>query len=127
MSEEKDGAGRRDAGCRCRAREPPGVDEVLRVLADVRRRRLLAALSRADDDTLALADLVADVAEDVDGSPARVRVAFRHNHLPRLEEAGLVEFDPEAGTVTYDPDPIVEAVVAAVESGAGDDSSDGDD
>lgn len=61
---------------------------VIAILADrthVRRERLAEALA-ADDS----------VPED---DPDRIEVALHHNHLPRLDDAQLVEYDRRTGDV----------------------------
>lgn len=78
-------------------------------LSDPHRRDALYSL-KASAKPVALADLATDIAEQetkrTDGElPAdkrkQVRTALRHNHIPRLVDAGLVEYDPEKRTVEY--------------------------
>ena len=84
-------------------------DEVLGNLADGRRRIVLSAISAADGavDREALARSVAarehGVSEvEVPPRDARdVLVSLHHVHLPKLDEAGLVEYDRETETVAY--------------------------
>ena len=89
--------------------EPPGVapgpgDG----LANERRRAALAVLGEAAAP-LALADLAADLVErergPATGAPdhaaiRRCYVSLYHRHVPKLVEAGLVEFDADRRTVT---------------------------
>ena len=84
----------------------PSVDELFDVLGDERRRRVLAVLAerqspidakqlafavatRGNDDTVTLSE---SVVEDV-------HVTLHHVHLPKLDEAGLVDFDRDDHTV----------------------------
>lgn len=73
------------------------------------RRRAALALLRKTEGEVSLDDLAAEVAaheseDDIAPSASDVDdvgVALHHRHLPRFEEADLVEYDPAAGTVVY--------------------------
>lgn len=87
------------------------VDEdVLRALGTREQRYTLYHLLDHERVTLSeLADVLAGwmatterrVTTDVDRSS--LRVALYHNHLPRLESAGLVDFDAAASVVDRSP------------------------
>jgi len=85
------------------------LDELFRTLADSRRRTVLGVLSHQFGaihvETLAreLEAADRDAAESEVPAPAveRTSVRLRHADLPLLAEAGLVDHDPEAGTVEY--------------------------
>ncbi|WP_435175134.1 DUF7344 domain-containing protein [Halorussus sp. AFM4] len=95
----------------------PSLDTVFELLADRRRRYALYCLAAVGEDrVLDLDDVAARVAEwereweaSGDGEDAgdsdsgdrreRVRVDLHHNHLPRLADAGLVDYDARTGTV----------------------------
>lgn len=72
-----------------------GTDELLKVLAANRRRRVIRALLDADG-TVSLTELADEVAReraDADGvptDPERVEISLHHVHLPKLADAGLV-------------------------------------
>lgn len=76
-----------------------------RVLANEQRRFLLYLLVEHDGSAPA-DELVARLAgTDVDatadsGLPGRVHRRMYHNHLPRLAEHGVVEYDRDADTVS---------------------------
>jgi hypothetical protein len=38
----------------------------------------------------------------------RIAVTLRHQHLPKLDDIGLIDWDPDADQVTYNGHPIVE-------------------
>ena len=68
------------------------------LLANERRRRIIRHLSTADaPDVQQLARAVAP--DDGSNGPTRVAIELRHVHLPKLADHGVVDFDPETGTV----------------------------
>lgn len=72
----------------------PTTDETFAQLTDVHRRRLLVALlsaPRVDP---------AEVVADADGDAA-TRLA--HVHLPKLDDAGFVDWDPDDDEVSRGP------------------------
>lgn len=75
-------------------------------LAEDRRQEVLAIVE-SENGPIAREDLVRELASaEVDGEPSEpllrdVTIQLHHRDLPRLEEAGLVEYDPDAGTVAY--------------------------
>ncbi|QSW98439.1 DUF7344 domain-containing protein [Haloterrigena alkaliphila] len=84
------------------------VDEAFGLLAD-QRRRLLLEVMRAFDEPLTLPDAAEEVAVRETGSPVpsisaeRVHetyISLYHDHLPRLVEAGLLEYDQERDLVS---------------------------
>lgn len=74
------------------------------ILADPRRRQLLLLLDDVDrDDRISLADLSERLAEEADGdeSSRDVAISLHHHHLPKLEDAGLLAYDPATKTVSH--------------------------
>lgn len=92
------------------------ADELFDALASDPRRAILAVLEErtsgtsTDADAItveALADAVGSDESD-DGTAAfraadstRMDIALHHRHLPKLAEAGLVDYDRDEGTVAY--------------------------
>jgi hypothetical protein len=78
------------------------IDDTLRVLADHERRYVCYYLHR--EGTLDVDDLARLVAATkAEGTPSAddltsTGVSLRHVHLPTLSDAGVVDYDPEAGT-----------------------------
>lgn len=78
------------------------LDEMLRALADVHRRRLLVALlehnpEKADD---------VHIPEDIhtgQKEPERLHTLMFHIHLPHLEDAGFIRWEKETDTVVKGP------------------------
>lgn len=86
--------------------EAPGLDAVLTALAHPQRRTILSVLAEQDGlvahAELARAVIARTSGDDFPGDEAEVRIQLRHDHLPKLADAGLVEYDAEAGTVGYE-------------------------
>ncbi|RDI72213.1 DUF7344 domain-containing protein [Halopelagius longus] len=109
-----------------------GADEALSALSDERRRLALAVL-RDDGTTVSRSALAGEVlrreAGDADTNPdaddvRRVEFRLHHVHLPKLDDADFVAYDPERGRVSYADHPALETVFAAVHE-AGVDPADG--
>jgi len=83
------------------------TDEVFQLLSDADRRCALAALRQSDGAASLgeLASATVALAEDrdpeavTDDERERAATALHHRHLPRLVEAEVVSYDPEAGRV----------------------------
>jgi DNA-binding transcriptional ArsR family regulator len=86
--------------------DPSTIDwtAVYEALSDDRRRDLLDTLHRTSDRATVdeLADRFLHEWEDVDTGKPRdaLEIRLRHVHLPRLQHAGLAEWDREADEVT---------------------------
>lgn len=76
-------------------REP---ETLFDILSNARRRRLIALLGEFDQtDRISLDALSSQLAdrEPTDGgSDADVAVSLHHLHLPKLDEAGFLRYDP---------------------------------
>lgn len=117
MKQERTGRGDRDRPARGVARPDGGtteaLDEVFSLLADRRRRYALYHLrERAGtgdrEVSVGLRDLAREVAAFEQGTDPeqvledeyeRVYLGLQHNHVPRLADAGVVEYDREQSTV----------------------------
>lgn len=81
------------------------VDETFRVLADERRRWILAYLTDCPDRGASLSSVAAGIANhglaDGPADPAAIEADLHHTHLPAMADAGLVDYDPDAKTVEY--------------------------
>lgn len=80
------------------------IEERFSLLADPHRRCVIECFDRTSSDVTieTLAEHVAaELTESADGDERRrVLLALHHNHLPRLDDHGVLEYDPDAGTVT---------------------------
>jgi len=77
-----------------------------RLFAEARRRHVLDCLEATElpVELDALAAAVADAESDGDSSGEnhveRVEISLHHNHLPRMDDAGVLDYDHQANRVT---------------------------
>lgn len=94
---------------------PSSLDTAFDLLSTERRRRTLYCLRDADEP-LSVTELAARVAErEADTVDAdhrqRVAIALGQVHLPKLDDAGVVRYDPDDSHVEHDGGPLVETVL----------------
>lgn len=70
----------------------PGVETTI---DDHRRQQVLAGL--LEGSVMTTDDLL------LRGSPSEIETELRETHLPKLAEAGYIEWDPETGTISKGP------------------------
>ncbi|WP_227354268.1 DUF7344 domain-containing protein [Haladaptatus salinisoli] len=73
-------------------------DEIFDVLGHRYRRYVVAELLERDDGTT-VTELVETVSRRTDADSNRIEIGLLHSHLPRLENAHVVEYDADAGVV----------------------------
>jgi len=101
----------------------PDSDAVFECLAAQKRRDIIAELRVRG--SASLRELVDAVAETGD-RPERVELELHHRHLPKLADAGLVEYDSEDRAVeSTDRTAAVDAAARTVEQ-CGESRSDAD-
>lgn len=96
------------------------TDDAYELVANRRRRRVLACLRDAPDG-VASVDQLTEYVEACEGPSAagptdmtRIRVELHHMHLPKLRDHGVVEYDERSDTVRYVGDERVERVLDSV-------------
>lgn len=98
--------------------EQTSSEELHRLLASDRRRCLLSYLSTEASDPVSRDELIDVIAERErpDPGPAthrvRVTIDLHHVHLPKLADAGVIEYDPVAETVSYKGSDRLESLLA---------------
>lgn len=84
------------------------MDSLFDALASTERRCVLRVARESDSERLDLVDLATDVAAGVHDKPTaavtprerkQTHVSLYHQHLPVLDAAGLVDYDPQEGAV----------------------------
>ncbi|KDS90824.1 hypothetical protein FK85_09635 [Halorubrum saccharovorum] len=87
-------------------------DELFDVLANQRRRFAVHLLKREEDDSIAIGDMAEqiaawengiDTAEITGNERKRVYTALQQSHLPKMDDAGVVEFNKNRGIVEPTP------------------------
>lgn len=111
----------------------PTLDELFRSIASRERRHILDILYTRAPGSLSLQDLTLYLASDSDAFPAvdtssdHMQAAFCnlfHTHIPILDAAGLIDYDPSTETVSitdhpaYEDTGIVEAITDDADSAA---------
>jgi DNA-binding transcriptional ArsR family regulator len=104
------------------ARVDPELDTILRVLESRHRRAILYQLVEAETDVVDVDELVdAELARYPHASRGAVTAELYHVQLPKLDQAGWIEYDFRSGTVRFRPECAPTAVLEwrrATESGA---------
>ena len=84
------------------------TDTALHIVANQHRRSVLDHLIESDSNVVALDTLVEHVRPENPppepvgvGGAKRMLLELHHTHLPKLEDAGLVEYDDPTKTVHY--------------------------
>jgi hypothetical protein len=92
-----------------RAVVTPSIDDVFELLSNDCRRRICLFLCRAGIGVATLEDLVEALApEATEAERDRLAINLHHRHLPKLDEAGIVDYDPRSNTARYWGQPTVE-------------------
>ena len=83
-------------------------DELFDVLADQRRRFALHLLKREGDETVTIGEMAEqiaawengiDMAEITGNERKRVYTALQQSHLPKMDKAGVIDFNKNRGVV----------------------------
>lgn len=97
----------------------PTLDTLFDLLSKERRRYVLYYL-RDQDDPVAIHDVAKQVSEwESEGAPEavpsntdRIEITLKHHHLPKLESAESIEYDPDTQSIHLrGPSPAFEAIL----------------
>lgn len=90
-----------------RAATTPTIEDVFELLADEVRREVCLYFTSTPEAVLTVEDLLSVLG---DGRRDRDRLAIdlHHRHLPKLDAAGLIEYDARSKTARYWGQPTVE-------------------
>ncbi|WP_436927701.1 winged helix-turn-helix domain-containing protein [Halosimplex amylolyticum] len=92
------------------------VTATLAALADDTRREILHYLIYESDGVASYEELARQVqSQESDQELERSVALLHHQHLPKLSDADLVEYDARSSTVRYHGDPLTETVLATIE------------
>ncbi len=92
------------------------VNDILGLLANERRRAVVAVFEDAEDDWCSVDDLCRRVGKRTNTSPETVAMELHHVHLPQLEDCGVIEYDAASESVRYYHCELVSKVHTAVET-----------
>ena len=97
-------------------------DAVLSAIANEHRRVVLRSLNRTEGREVGLSALTDEVAEHLrDGESSddeqrrRVGIALHHNHLPKLEECGMIVHNTETNQIRNVTDELGQKLLALIE------------
>lgn len=110
-----DGGGNRAPGTR-HSTATENLDTVFDLFCNSRRRYLLDYLFTVDGDVVEFEDTVnavykyetAGMETGDHSSREDVRITLHHNHLPRLANAGILDYDRRHGTIRFTGHPMLE-------------------
>ena len=88
------------------------ADRTLEILANRHCRLTLLYLQMTEANAISLHDLASRIASSEERDETLVKL--QHSTLPRLADAGLVEYDSRSDTVRYHGDDAVEEVLDAI-------------
>ena len=103
---------------------PPSIstETAITMIADFRRRKVLRHLMENGDGAITIDELVAGIEDDVSPPTGatgdveeRLLIELHHTHLPKLAEAGMIDFDERSETIRYRPQKDIEALLGFVE------------
>lgn len=88
---------------RAPSREPPVSTDALFSILSHRHRRYALAYLLEREEPVAVETVISHVVDRIDSSEEtydRVALRFHHGHLPKLANAGLIEYDRDERIVT---------------------------
>lgn len=92
--------------------EIPSVapETVFELLGDHQRRAVFSYLENTEDGQASVSDIVAYVSQEMGTAktPSQIEVQLHHVHLPKMDDAGLIEYANGGQTVQYIGHPLVE-------------------
>lgn len=86
----------------------PHIDLLFDALSDHRRRQILTYMHTSEEDSFNFDELAQIIANENNETSdvsqkqrKRVKLTLHHRHLPKLDDAGLIEYDPRNGDIRY--------------------------
>lgn len=96
-----------------RTLHPEAKDELLTVLADHRRRAVLAYFRNSSDDVASVQDLANELKKH-DHRGDQPTLTLLHSVLPRLANADVIDYDGRSDAVRYRGDDELERLAAHI-------------
>ena len=95
----------------------PNLDDVLRLLTDQYRRQTIQVLRETPEEGVRFDELIDHLIQETKANSDQrdqIVIQLHHNHLPKLSEQGLIDYDPDAQLVRYRPGQHVETVMDGI-------------
>ncbi|MCU4926496.1 hypothetical protein OB905_10960 [Halobacteria archaeon AArc-dxtr1] len=89
-------------------------DLVFEILSNRRRRIVLRTLFPVEMEDVKT--LSSEVSRYVDADRQTVDISLRHTHLPKLDDAGIVDYDRQSEVVQYDGHQLIDEALAHTEA-----------
>ncbi|WP_436347360.1 DUF7344 domain-containing protein [Natronorubrum sp. FCH18a] len=80
---------------------PRKIDNLLLLLANHHRRAILSYFRDSTADVSSVSDLADEISEQYHGDSERMVRQLHHSALPRLADAGVVDYDARSNMVRY--------------------------
>lgn len=93
---------------------PDQKDELVTILADARRRAILTYLQEPSEDVATVETLADELDARDHGRDDATEVVLVHSDLPKLDAAGVIEFDRRSNTARYRTNPHVERLLDVI-------------
>lgn len=93
-------------------------EKIFELFSARQRCLIFAYLENTDDGRASVSGLVSYVSQHpcADDSPSDVKIQLQHVHLPKIAEAGLLDYDCDGDNVQYIGHPLVEDCLEVVEN-----------
>ncbi len=94
------------------------IDESLNIVANKQRRKLLYTLRELEGYNLSYDELAEQMIEQDrmrEEEKERFMASLAHNHLPKIADAGIIEYDEGEGEVSYVVDEDFEELLDFIE------------
>lgn len=88
------------------SRDSECIDDRYGLLANRHRRAVLAYFQESASDVASVSDIATEISDH--GGEEQARIQLHHYALPRLDAAGVVEYDTRSNTVRYRGHPNLE-------------------
>ncbi|MFC4451876.1 DUF7344 domain-containing protein [Halorussus aquaticus] len=93
---------------------PEQTDELLPILANHHCRTILSYFQDSADDVALVQDLTDEISKQAHGGIEQNILKLQHSALPRLTDAGVIDYDRRSETVQYRGSPELEQLVGSV-------------
>jgi DNA-binding transcriptional ArsR family regulator len=101
--------------------DPPDLsyDTIFALLANSRRRAIIRILATGPADVIELDEMTEALqtseSPSVRGERDAIAIECLHVHLPKLADAGVVEYDPRSEIIRYHRNPRLEGILDSIE------------